>query len=44
MSANFEILENVATVMEKISFCSNLKEAKYQKMFELPDNCAHFTC
>ena len=27
-----------------ISFCSNPKEGQCQRMFILPENCAHFTC
>ena len=43
MSAN---LENPvgATGLEKVSFYSNPKEGQYQRMFILPENCAHFTC
>ena len=43
ISAN---LENsaVATGLEKVSFHSNPKEGQCQRMFKLPDNCAHFTC
>ena len=39
-------LENsaVATGLEKISFHSNPKEGKYQRMFKLLHNCTHFTC
>ena len=38
-------LENsaVATGLEKVSFHSNPKEGQHQRMFELPDNCTHFT-
>ena len=43
MSTN---LENsaVATGMEKVSFHSNPKEGRSQRMFKLPHNCTHFTC
>ena len=43
MSAN---LENsaVATGLEKVSFHFNPKEGQCQRMFKLPDNCAHFSC
>ena len=39
-------LENsaVATELEKISFHSNPKEKKCQRMFKLPYNYTHFTC
>ena len=39
-------LENsaVATGPEKVSFHSNPKEKRCQKMFTLPHNCTHFTC
>ena len=39
-------LENsaVATGLEKINFHSNPKEGQRQRMFKLPDHCAHFTC
>ena len=42
MSAN---LENsaVATELEKVSFHSNPKERQCQRIFKLPNNCAHFT-
>ena len=45
MSANLENLENsaVATGMEKISFRSNPKKGKCQKMFKLLYNCTYFT-
>ena len=38
-----EHLENsaVATGLEKVSFHSNPKERKYQRMFKLPHNCTH---
>ena len=38
-------LENssVATGLEKVSFHSNPKERKCQRMFKLPHNCIHFT-
>ena len=41
MSAN---LENLATVPEKVSFHSNPKQRRCQKMFKLPYNCFYFTC
>ena len=43
MSAN---LENsaAATGLEKVSFHSNPKERQCQRMFQLPHNCAYFTC
>ena len=34
----------VATGLEKVSFQSNPKEGKSQRMFKLPHNCTHFTC
>ena len=34
----------VATGLEKVSFHSNSKERQCQRMFKLPNNCAHFTC
>ena len=34
----------MATVLEKVSFCSNPKEGQYQTMFKLPYYCAHSTC
>ena len=39
-------LENsaVATGLEKVSFHSNLKEGKCQRMFKLPHSCTHSTC
>ena len=39
-------LENsaVATGLEKVSFHSNPKEGRCQRMFKLPYNRAHFTC
>ena len=39
-------LENtaVATGLEKVSFHSNPKEGKCQRMFKLPHSCTHFTC
>ena len=39
-------LENsvVAIGLEKVSFNSNCKDGQYQRMFELPYSCAHFTC
>ena len=30
--------------MEKVSFHSNPKEGKCQRMFKLLHNCTHFTC
>ena len=38
-------LENsaVATGLENVSFHSNPKEEQWQRMFKLPQNCAHFT-
>ena len=33
----------VTTGLEKVSFHSNPKERKCQRMFKLPCNCAHFT-
>ena len=33
----------VATGLEKVSFCSNLKEGQCQKTLRLPNNCIHFT-
>ena len=43
MSAN---LENsaVAIGLEQVSFHSNPKEGKCQRMFKLPYNCTHFIC
>ena len=39
-------LENsaVAIGLEKVSFPSNPKEGKCQRMFKLLHNCTHFTC
>ena len=39
-------LENsaVATGLEKVSFHSNPKEGRCQRMFECPHNCTHLTC
>ena len=39
-------LENsaVATGLEKVSFHSNPKERKCQRMLKLPHNCTHLTC
>ena len=34
----------VATGLEKVSFHSNPKERKCQRMFKLPHNHTHFTC
>ena len=41
-----ENMENsaVTTVLEKVSFHSSPKEGQCQRMFNLPYNCAHFTC
>ena len=38
-------LENsaVATGLEKVSFNSNPKETRCQRMFKLPHNCTHLT-
>ena len=38
-------LENsaVATALEKVSFNSNPKESKCQRMLKLPHNCTHLT-
>ena len=33
----------VATVLEKVSFHSNPKERKCQRMLKLPHNCTHLT-
>ena len=30
--------------LEKVSFHSNPKEGKYQRMFKLPHNCTPFPC
>ena len=43
MSANLENLA-VATGLEEISFHSNPKERKCQRMFKLPYNYTHLTC
>ena len=43
MSANLENSE-VATGLEKVSFHSNLKKGKCQRMFKLLYSFAHFTC
>ena len=43
MSANLKY-SAVATGLEKVSFHSKPKEGQCQRMFKLPDNCAHFTC
>ena len=32
-----------STRQEKVSFHSNPKERRCQRMFKLPDNCTHFT-
>ena len=39
-------LENspVATGLEKVTFHSNPKERKCQRMLKLPHNCTHLTC
>ena len=43
MSANLE--NSAVTVgLEKVSFHSNSKGGKCQRMFKLRHNCAHFTC
>ena len=34
----------VATGLEKVSFYSNPKEKKCQRMFKLPHDCTHLTC
>ena len=34
----------VATGLEKVSFLSNSKEGKCQRMFKLPRSCTHFKC
>ena len=34
----------VAAGFEKVSFHSNPKEGKCQRMFKLLQNCTHFTC
>ena len=34
----------VATRLEKVSFHSNPKERKCQRMLKLPHNCTHLTC
>ena len=34
----------VATGLEKVSFHSNPKERKCQRMLKLPHNCTHLTC
>ena len=34
----------MARALEKVSFYPNSKEGQYQKMFKLPNNCAHFIC
>ena len=34
----------LATGLEKVSFHSNPKERKWQKMLKLLHNCTHFTC
>ena len=34
----------VATGLERVSFHSNTKERKSQRMFKLPHNCTHLTC
>ena len=40
----FVELSTTATRLEKVSFHSNPKERKCQRMFKLPCNCSHFTC
>ena len=37
------ICSAVATGLEKVSFHSNPKEGKCQRMSKLPHNCSHFT-
>ena len=41
-----ESMENsaVATGLEKVSFHSNPKEGKCQRMYKLPYNCPYFAC
>ena len=41
-----ESMENsaVATRLEKVSFHSNPKEGKCQRMFKLLHSCTHFIC
>ena len=34
----------VATALENVSFHSNAKERKSQRMLKLPHNCIHLTC
>ena len=34
----------LATGLEKVSFHYNPKEGQCQRMFQLPNNCIHFTC
>ena len=43
MPANLEN-STVATGLEKISFHSNPKERKCQRMFKLPHSCTHIAC
>ena len=43
MPANVEN-SAVATGLEKVSFHSNPKERRCQRMFTLPHNCTHFIC
>ena len=44
MKVLHSILSAVATGLEMVSFHSNPKERQGQRMFEIPDNCTHFTC
>ena len=39
-------LENSAAAiqLEKVTFYSNPNEGQCQRMYELPQNCTHFTC
>ena len=43
MPANLENSAE-ATGLEKVSFHSNPKEGRLQKIFKLPHNCTHLTC
>ena len=43
ISANLEN-SKVAIGLEKVSFHSNSKEGKCQRLFKLQCNCAHLTC
>ena len=42
-SANLENLPEAAE-LGKVSFHSNPKEGQCQRIFKLPQRCAHFTC